>query len=167
MLFSNFNQAPAHQIQALLKHCVHIDVWGTCIIQQRPFNDRHALITYAKQLAQSWTWEDILAALNTHPRIGEKKAQAQLSTQEQEFSDREQAALHPDQETLDALYAGNLAYEKKFGFIFLIKASGLDSQHILTALNFRLVNDLESEKRIVHQQLSEIALLRLAQEIQA
>ncbi len=167
MLFSDFNQASAEQIQRFLKQCVHIDSWGKSITQQRPFNDHDALIIYAKQLAQAWTWQDILTALNTHPRIGEKKAQTQLSAEEQEFSNREQAALNPNQEILDAIHAGNLAYEKKFGFIFLIKASGLDSQQILTALNFRLLNDLESEKRIVHQQLSEIALLRLAQEIQA
>lgn len=60
---------------------------------------------------------------------------------------------------------GNLAYEKKFDFIFLIRAAGRSSEEILTALNYRLVNDLDTEKRIVHQQLLEIALLRLAQEI--
>ena len=83
------------------------------------------------------------------------------------FSDREQATLNSDQETLDAIYQGNLAYEKKYGFIFLIKASGLNSQQILTALNYRLKNDPDIEKRIVHQQLLEIALLRLKQEVEA
>ena len=82
------------------------------------------------------------------------------------FSDREQATLNADQETLDAIYQGNLAYEKKYGFIFLIKASGLNSQQILTALNYRLKNDPDIEKRIVHQQLLEIALLRLKQEVE-
>nr|MBP8207251.1 OHCU decarboxylase [Acinetobacter sp.] len=82
-------------------------------------------------------------------------------------SDREQATLNSDQETLDAIYQGNLAYEKKYGFIFLIKASGLNSQQILTALNYRLKNDPDIEKRIVHQQLLEIALLRLKQEVEA
>lgn len=167
MLFSDFNQAPAEQILAFLKHCVHIDAWGKCITQQRPFHNRDALITYAKHLAQTWTWEDILTALNTHPRIGEKKAKEQLSAQEQQFSDREQAMFNPNQEILKTIYAGNFAYQKKFGFIFLIKASGLDSQQILTALNFRLINDLETEKKIVHQQLLDIALLRLTQEVQA
>ena len=83
------------------------------------------------------------------------------------FSDREQATLNSDQETLDAIYQGNLTYEKKYGFIFLIKASGLNSQQILTALNYRLKNDPDIEKRIVHQQLLEIALLRLKQAVEA
>ena len=64
-----------------------------------------------------------------------------------------------------ALLKANLAYEKKFDFIFLIRAAGRSSEEILTALEYRLVNDLDTEKRIVHQQLLEIALLRLAQEI--
>lgn len=167
MLLSEFNQANDGDINTLLKHCVHIERWGNEIALQRPYASMDALNEYAKKQADTWSWDEISSALNTHPRIGEKKAQAELSDKEQSFSNREQAKLGQDQETLDALFKGNIAYEKKYGFIFLIKASGLDSQQILTALNYRLANDPEIEKRIVHQQLSEIALLRLSQEIQA
>lgn len=167
MLLSEFNRSDANAVLLLLKHCVHISRWGEEIEQNRPFDTLNELLSFAEQRAKTWQWEEILAALNTHPRIGEKKAKAALSEQEQAFSDREQSKLSQDQETLDAIYAGNLAYEKKYGFIFLIKASGLDSEQILTALNYRLANDPEIEKRIVHQQLLEIALLRLSQEVQA
>lgn len=167
MQLSEFNQSENGEVNALLKHCVHIERWGQEILQQRPFASTELLLQSARQHASTWTWDEILAALNTHPRIGEKKAQAELSAKEQGFSDREQAAISQDVTTQQALYAGNVAYEKKFGFIFLIKASGLNSEDILTALNYRLTNDLDSEKRIVHQQLLEIAQLRLAQEIQA
>lgn len=167
MRLSEFNQAPIDAIQVLLQYCVHIERWSKTITEQRPFATQKTLLEFAKIQASTWTWDEIFSALNTHPRIGEKKAQAKLSEKEKAFSEREQSALAPNQETLNELYQGNVAYEKKFGFIFLIKASGLDSQQILTALNYRLVNDLETEKRIVHQQLLEIALLRLEQEVQA
>lgn len=167
MLLSEFNRAKNNVIQVLLLNCVHIERWATTIPEQRPFATKIALLNYAKKQALSWSWDEILSALNTHPRIGEKKAQAKLSEKEKAFSDREQSFLAPNQNTLDALFKGNVAYEKKFGFIFLIKASGLNSEQILTALNDRLVNDIETEKQIVHQQLLEIALLRLEQEVQA
>ena len=167
MLLSEFNQTLAHDLNHVLMHCVQIERWAIEIGQQRPFTSIEALLQYAEKQAKTWTWDEILAALNTHPRIGEKKAKLELSAKEQQFSDQEQAALNPDEETLEAIYKGNVAYEKKYGYIFLIKASGLNSEQILTALNYRLVNDPDIEKRIVHQQLLEIALLRLSQEVQA
>lgn len=167
MLLSEFNQTSVEHQKAFLLQCVHIPRWGEEIIHHGPFDTREGLLKYAEQHAITWTWDEILAALNTHPRIGERRAKLELSEQEQTFSRREQARITHDQEVLDALYKGNLAYEKKFGFIFLIKASGLNSEDILTALEYRLLNDFETEKRIVHRQLLEIALLRLSQEIQA
>lgn len=167
MLLSEFNQSDFTTIQTLLKQCVHIPRWGAEIAKQRPFSNMDILSNFAQQQAKSWQWEEILAALNTHPRIGEKSAQATLSEKEHTFSNREQANLAQDQATLDEIFKGNVAYEKKYGFIFLIKASGLNSEQILTALNYRLDNDLDTEKRIVHQQLLDIALLRLSQEVHA
>lgn len=167
MLLNDFNQLSADHKKGLLLQCVHIPRWGEDISQHEPFTSIEALLDFAKQQARSWQWEEILAALNTHPRIGEKQAKQQLSVKEQAFSSREQAKITLDEEIQEALYKGNVAYEKKFGFIFLIRAAGLSSEDILTALKYRLVNEPELEKRIVHQQLSEIALLRLSQELEA
>ena len=167
MQLAEFNDSQDGKLHELLQHCVQIPRWGDEILQQRPFASTDILFQTTRACANTWTWQEILAALNTHPRIGEKKAQTTLSAQEQNFSKREQAAITQDLATQQALYEGNVAYEKKFGFIFLIKASGLNSDDILTALKYRLTNDLETEKRIVHQQLLEIAQLRLTQEIQA
>lgn len=165
MLLSDFNQASTADKNLFLMHCVHIPRWANEISEHGAFSSTETLYNFAKQQALTWTWDEIEVALSTHPRIGEKKAKAELSEKEQTFSNREQANITQDEETLEAIYKGNVAYEKKFGFIFLIKASGLNSEQILTALNYRLVNELAMEKRIVHQQLLEIALLRLAQEV--
>lgn len=90
-----------------------------------------------------------------------------MSEIEKSFSNREQSSIPPDEETQLALLNGNIAYEKKYGYIFLIKAFGLNSEDVLQALKYRLTNDPEVEKRIVHNQLVEITLLRLSQELQA
>ena len=166
MYLSEFNHQAASEIKAFLQQCVHIPQWADHIIQQRPFLSAHDLYQYATQQAQHWSWSEILAALNTHPRIGENHAQQALSHQESKFSKQEQMLINKDQDVLNQIYKGNIAYEKRFGYIFLIKASGLKSDDILTALNYRLMNDAETEQRIVHQQLLEIALLRLTQEVQ-
>ena len=166
MHLKEFNQLSENDALSFLKNCVHIERWGSLITQQRPFNSTTELYDFATQQAKTWTWEEIKNALDTHPRIGEKKAKNELSEQEANFSHREQSTLSQDHAILDQIYNGNIAYEKRFGYIFLIKASGLTSEEILTALNYRLINDPEIEKRIVHQQLLEIALLRLQQEVE-
>lgn len=167
MQLLEFNQASANQIQSLLQQCVHIESWAQAIEQNRPFTSKEALLDFAQTTARAWTWDEISAALATHPRIGEKQAAKALSEKEQAFSDQEQAALSADEEIQQALLLGNQKYEKKFDFIFLIRAAGRNSEEILTALNYRLKNDMYMERRIVHQQLLEIALLRLEQEVSA
>ena len=167
MHLAEFNQASETDVKTFLKHCVQIESWVNELSAQRPYVSIEALISQAKQQTSTWQWTEIKHALDNHPRIGEKKAQVDLSAQEQGFSDREQASISSDEETQEALLAGNIAYEKKYGYIFLIKASGLKSEDVLQALHYRLMNDPDTEQRIVHQQLSEIALLRLTQELSA
>lgn len=167
MRLVEFNQASPQDAITFLKHCVQIPSWSTEIAAKRPYASIEVMMASAKQQAATWTWDEIKAALDNHPRIGEKKAQAELSEIEKSFSNREQSSIPPDEETQLALLNGNIAYEKKYGYIFLIKAFGLNSEDVLQALKYRLTNDPEVEKRIVHNQLVEITLLRLSQELQA
>lgn len=165
MNLEEFNLASSDEATTFLKQCVQIQSWSEDLLSQRPFENVEEILNLAKKQVLTWTWEDIESALNNHPRIGEKKAHANLSEKEQVFSKKEQAAIKQSMETQQALLEGNIAYEKKFGHIFLIRALGLDSTQILQALNYRLLNDVETERRIVKQQLGEITLLRLSNEI--
>lgn len=167
VFLAEFNQAPPEQLKTLLKNCVHIPTWAEKIISERPYSTKASLLKYAENLSQMWSWQEIQAALATHPKIGERQAKKQLNTKEQHFSNQEQAGISLDEQTQQALLQGNLDYEQKFGFIFLIKAAGLSSDQILKKLHERLQHDLAIEKIIVHEQLAAIALLRLSQEIQA
>ncbi|MHA3055408.1 2-oxo-4-hydroxy-4-carboxy-5-ureidoimidazoline decarboxylase [Acinetobacter sp. ANC 4633] len=161
MQLSEFNQLSETQAQEFLKHCVHISSWVRTLSEQRPYPSKHTLINTAEMQTETWTWSDIQAALDAHPRIGEQQAKQALSAQEQAFSQKEQALIYQDVSTTDALYEANLTYEQKFGFIFLIKAVGLTHMDIFEALQQRLQNDLDTEKQVVHEQLAGIALHRL------
>ena len=167
MQLFEFNQASAEDAMIFLKHCVQIPSWSTELAAKRPYASLEDILNAAQQQAATWSWDEIKTALDNHPRIGEKQAQAELSEIEKDFSHHEQSGIAADDDTRLALLKGNLAYEKKYGFIFLIKAAGLSSEAVLHALTSRLQNDPEIEKCIVHQQLAEIALSRLAQELHA
>lgn len=167
MNIAEFNQLPLQQATEILRNCVQISSWGENIVEHRPFIDSENLYNYAKQQTDTWTWQQISEALGNHPRIGEKKAIQSLNEREQQFSKNEQSNVNLTNAVQDALCRGNIDYEHKFGFIFLIRALGRSTEEILAELNRRLNNTPEQEQLEVKDQLSQIALLRLKQEVTA
>ncbi|MDM1020099.1 2-oxo-4-hydroxy-4-carboxy-5-ureidoimidazoline decarboxylase [Acinetobacter sp. VNK23] len=166
MDIEQFNQLNLGEANLVLQPCVHIPSWIVKLVQQRPYAATDELYQAANAQAQTWQWHEIAEALAQHPRIGEKKAAANLSQKEQQFSQQEQGQVEPDTVLQQALYQGNLEYEHKFGHIFLIRAAGRTGMEILAELQRRLKNTIEQEQQEVKQQLAEIALIRLKQEIQ-
>ena len=105
---------------------------------------------------------DWLEAFRNHPKIGEKKAADPVSTQAREWSGQEQAGVaSASQETVDSLATLNRAYEEKFGFIFIICATGKTSGEMLSTLRERLEHDPVDELPIAAAEQSKITALRL------
>ena len=79
-----------------------------------------------------------------------------------EHSLREQASITGgDADVSERIRRGNVAYEQRFGRVFLIRAAGRSAEEILAQLEQRLENDPAAEEPIVARELREIALLRL------
>ena len=167
MNIAEFNQLPMQQATEILRNCVQISSWGENIVVHRPFINSENLYNYAKQQTDTWTWQQISEALGNHPRIGEKKASHALNEKEVQFSKNEQSKVELTSTVQDTLYQGNVDYENQFGFIFLIRAAGRNADEILGELQRRLNNTFEQEQLEVKDQLSQIALLRLKQEVTA
>jgi allantoicase len=101
-------------------------------------------------------WPDVLVALAAHPRIGEQAEGAAAAT-----SSREQAGVGEDADIRAALAAGNVEYERRFGHIYLVRASGRDGAELLALLQARLGNTPDVEEAIVRRELAEITALRV------
>ncbi|WP_427016885.1 2-oxo-4-hydroxy-4-carboxy-5-ureidoimidazoline decarboxylase [Pseudarthrobacter sp. P1] len=159
MLLEQCNEAVRAELEDVLRPCLDIQRWIDEIIDARPYESREALLDSARIAADPFTIPEIESALSHHPRIGEKAAgttkEAQLSTSEQSRVTGEDPAI------LAAIAEGNLAYESRFGRVFLIRAAGRSARDILGSLTQRLNNSPEAEMATVAQQLREIALLRL------
>jgi 2-oxo-4-hydroxy-4-carboxy-5-ureidoimidazoline decarboxylase len=158
-----FNAADDNAVRALLAGCLDIERWVADVAAGRPYSDRDALLHKASRSAAQITWAEVAGALLRHPRIGEKptggnSADAALSATEQSGVAESDAA---------ALAAGNLAYEQRFGYIYLVCASGLSGEQMLAALRERLTHDDEQERQVVMDELRKIAALRLAKAISA
>lgn len=136
-----------------------IPFWTGAIVGARPFASVDDLAGTAAALAAQWTREDLDAALTHHPRIGERPT---ASGAEADASRREQAAMSTAAgDVTHRVAAGNVAYERRFGRVFLVRAAGRSPDDILAELDRRLTNDDETEASEALAQLAEIALLRL------
>ncbi len=158
MKLSSFNSLPASEAAALLRPCVDIDRWVAELVAARPFSGKEPLMSAAATAAEPWSEAEIDAALARHPRIGER---AEGAIAEAGMSRVEQAGVSRDAAVQAELRQQNLAYEEKFGRVFLIRAAGRSTEDILKQLASRLDNSPEEEIAEVGRQLREIALLRL------
>ena len=128
----------------------------------RPFAGADDLAARADSIWWSLSEEDWLEAFRAHPKIGEQKAAAAQSEQARSWSAQEQSGVQDAaSETKAALAAGNREYEKRFGFIFIVCATGKTSEEMLRILNTRLQNDSGTELRAAAEEQRKITRLRL------
>lgn len=159
MQLEEFNAASRREAVDFLRPCLDVPRWLDELTDGRPYPSLKELLAAGQAAANPFTPGEIEAALAHHPRIGEL---AQGSSAEARLSRSEQAGLGAaDSAVEQALAEGNLAYEKKFGRVFLIRAAGRSREEVLAALNTRLGLAREEELSTTGQQLREIAVLRL------
>ncbi len=122
---------------------------------RRPFLDDRAVLEAADAEWLDLDREDWLQAFAAHPRIGDQRAAERWVRAEQ--AGVTVASGH----VLDALARANRAYEERFGYIFLICATGLSAEAMLDALRARLESEPESELRTAAGEQAKITRLRL------
>jgi 2-oxo-4-hydroxy-4-carboxy-5-ureidoimidazoline decarboxylase len=147
------------ELRAGLEGALGVRRWVAEMAGLAPFQDLDELLEAARTAATPLSASEIDEALAHHPRIGEQPAGTGTAAA---HSVREQASPDADDaELAAALAAGNAAYEARFGRVFLIRAAGRTRAEILAELDRRLALDDAVELRIVAEQLTEIAALRL------
>ena len=145
-----------------LTRCCGASRWVEAMLEARPFAGDEALFETAERLWWSLEPEDWREAFAHHPRIGERRLEQARFAKTASWSKGEQAGTaKAPQEVLDALHRGNIAYEERFGHVFLICATGLGAEEMLASLESRLDNDSEAEVRIAAGEQAKITRLRL------
>ena len=159
MRLEEFNDAGRGAAIEVLRPCLDIPRWYEEVADARPYGSVDELVAGAEAAASPFTVEEVDGALAHHPRIGER---ATGGNAEAAMSRAEQAGVDPrDAEVAAALAAGNLAYEQRFGRVFLIRAAGRSAAEILAELTERLGHTPAEEEPVVADQLRQIAVLRL------
>jgi 2-oxo-4-hydroxy-4-carboxy-5-ureidoimidazoline decarboxylase len=151
-----FNAAPPEAAERDVLACCASGSFANAIVAGRPYQGPGALMTAADSAFSALNWDDIVEALQAHPRIGDRVPGGGWSAAEQS------GAAAASDRVRQALAEGNRAYERCFGHVFLICASGLAGPEMLQQLQARLGNTRDAERPVVRRELLRITRLRLA-----
>ena len=151
--------SPAAAVELLRPVCAS-RAWLAAVTAGRPYGRLDAVAGRSDAVLAELAWPDVEEAMSAHPRIGERATGAD---REASWSREEQSgAAAGTTDDAAALGAGNLAYERRFGHVFLVCATGRTPRQILDALTERLDNDVDTERAVVRRELAAIVRLRLA-----
>ncbi len=131
------------------------------MLSQRPFKDRDEVFEAADRIWNDLGRDDWLEAFAAHPRIG-ADAHAGQDAQGRAWSEAEQAQVaRAGADIRSRLAQANRDYEARFGFIYLVCASGRSADELLAYCHERLANDPGSELRVAAAEQARITRLRL------
>ena len=151
---AGFNQLTARQQMNVLFGVCSSTIWARRVLAGGPFHDVDALLDRADRVLAELPDAEIDAALDGHPRIGARA--------DNPSSAREQAAVVTAADSVKAeLALRNAEYDEKFGYVYLVCASGRSAEELLAILVDRLDNDPETERRVMRSELAKINRLRL------
>jgi 2-oxo-4-hydroxy-4-carboxy-5-ureidoimidazoline decarboxylase len=150
------------EAQAAFLRCCGASRWAAQMAACRPFVREQDLFDEAERIWQELNCDDWLEAFAAHPRIGDLDALRLKFANTTAWTTAEQAGMAGAADAvLLALAEGNGAYEAKFGYIFIVCATGKTAEEMLALLQERLQNDPERELLIAVGEQAKITRLRL------
>jgi len=136
--------------------------WATAMAARRPFSSADALHAVADDVWWKLDSADWLEAFTHHPKIGDIDSLRAKFATTKDWAAGEQSGVNVAGEAvLRGLADGNREYERKFGHIFIVCATGKSAQEMLTLLRERLKNDADKELRIAAGEQAKITKIRL------
>ena len=151
-----FNALPAETASKHLLACCSSERWVHNVTSSRPYASVGEALARSDESVAGLDQGDLGQALAGHPRIGAGSTAG--------WSGREQAGVQgADRAMTAALAEGNEAYERRFGHIYLVCATGRSAADLLALLRERLAHDPGTEWGIVRRELGKINRIRLRQ----
>jgi OHCU decarboxylase len=160
-VLENWNCAtPEEALNAMLA-CCGSRRWAGEMIALRPFDSKAQLMEWADAVWSRMSEPDWLEAFASHPRIGERNT-AGPGSRSSSWSRQEQSSTETaGAEVLAAIAEGNDLYENRFGFTYIVCATGKSANQMLAILNRRLRNDRATELSEAAEQQRQITRIRL------
>lgn len=162
MTLEEFNALPLEALREALRRCCGSTRWVELMAARRPYPSTRELLVAADEADRALSEGDWLEAFAHHPRIGDVASLRSKFASTAAWAAGEQSGTsHASEETLQALAEGNDAYFEKFGFIFIVCATGKSAGEMLALLRARLPNTPADELLVAAAEQSKITRLRL------
>ncbi len=162
MTLHEINTLTKDALKAELFKCCGSTNWVSKMLVFFPMDDLVELLEDAEEQWYACTEADWQEAFTHHPKIGDVESLAKKFAATADWASGEQSAVSAASgEVLAELSAANEAYENKFGYIFIVCATGKTAEEMLSLLQERLSNSPAEEIRIAMDEQNKITLLRL------
>lgn len=153
---TRFNTAEDDEARAALRAVCASATWVEAVLAGRPYPGPAALYAAGEAAMAGLTPADLAEAMAGHPPIGRPAPGDPASAREQRGMADAPAELKAEMLEL------NLAYQERFGHVFLVCATGLTAVQLRDAVRHRIDNTPEHEREIVRRELGKINRIRLA-----
>ena len=162
MTLEEFNQLEMKVAQTELRKCCGSSQWIKQVTAKRPYSSLEEIKNTSSDIWSALTVDDYKEAFLHHPKIGKVDELRKKFASTEHWSSQEHSAINNTSEkVLQQLAIGNEEYEKKFGYIFIVCATGKSAEEMLALLESRLLHSVESEIQIAQQEQNQITQLRL------
>ena len=156
------NDLPAAEARAELLRCCGSSRWVKAMLARRPIADAATLFAAADEVWWSLEPAEWREAFAHHPRIGDRDSlRARFATTAQWAAGEQAGVDEAAEELLASLAEANQAYEERFGYIFIVCATGKSAEEMLALLLARLPHPPQEEIRIAAGEQARITRLRL------
>lgn len=156
------NQLDPETLKIELTRCCGAHRWVEQMMAKRPFASEAALYQAAHHV---WIWlleEDWREAFEHHPKIGDINSLKAKFANTQTWAEGEQSGVHGAADSvIQSLADKNALYESRFGYIFIVCATGKSAEEMLAILEQRLTHDSGVELQIAAVEQEKITRLRL------
>ena len=162
MTIKTLNGLDSSEAAAQFNLCCGATNWIKMMNQSRPFQNKNEVYQQAESIWLSLSSEDWLEAFTHHPKIGNINSLRKKFQNTKSISKNEQSGVNNATEsTLKNLAESNQLYEDKFGFIFIVCATGKSSDEMLALIKMRLNNNAKIEMQNAAKEQNKITQLRL------
>jgi 2-oxo-4-hydroxy-4-carboxy-5-ureidoimidazoline decarboxylase len=158
----DLNTLPVQQLKEELMKCCGCSAWVDKMVPFFPAEDLVEILEDAEEQWFKCSKEDWKEAFAHHPKIGDVESLKKKFVSTAQWASAEQGGVNTaSEQTLAALAKANDEYEKKFGYIFIVCATGKSAEEMLGMLQSRLLNSPEDEIEIAADEQNKITKLRL------
>jgi len=162
MTIAEFNALADSSAARELERCCGSHRWVSEMVRHRPFQSLQHLLDASDAACQQLSDDDWREAFRHHPRIGDAAASVKKFPSTEMWASSEQAGMKDaSRSLLDELMKLNEEYERRFGFIYIVCATGRTADEMHADIRLRILNTPARELAIASAEQTKITRLRL------